>query len=339
MDRRDRYPGSPPGDFQFTILFLFLFLLFSLFPTLLLLTMWIEGRATSEELAILPWSLLIGLLLLRAIRDLTDLPGIGRFRRNRRKYRLKQRSGRSGEKGGEVARLYGNLVHFSPLCAGEITKDLSSVRLTGIYRGRRITVEGVARARAPHLLICSIEVSQRWMLRIVREGMWEGIRRGIVGRRGGFLRHMPTCGLILSGDPAPLRAWLASEPERFEERLTFLFEVCHVRTIEMAHQRLTARVEPVHPAAETEPEAIARLLDVLLDLSRTFGTVTVVGPPEPPVRCPYCRDLFSRQEREAIVACRACHTAYHAECWELGGRCGVFGCAGRDAVPASPSSA
>ncbi len=329
MNRRDRYPGSPPGDFLFSFLFLLLFVLFSLLPTGLILWKWSEGRATSVELKFLPWTLLIGLFLLQAIRDLTDLPGIGRFRRKRREF----------HHGGELPRVHGNLAHFSTLCGGKIVKDHSSVRLTGTYRGRRIVVEGVARARAPLLLICSIDVSQRWMLRIVREEMWEGgMREGIRGRRGTFFRHVPACGLILSGDPEPLRAWLASEPERFEERLTFLFEVCHVRTIEMAHQRLTARVEPVHPAAETEPEALTRLLDVLLDLSRTFGSVTVVGAAEPPSRCPFCRDPFRREGEEAIVACLSCHTPYHAECWELAGRCAVFGCTGKNAAPPSPAS-
>jgi DNA-binding transcriptional regulator YhcF (GntR family) len=44
-----------------------------------------------------------------------------------------------------------------------------------------------------------------------------------------------------------------------------------------------------------------------------------------PANCPYCRAKIDGQD---IACCFICGTAYHQDCWNESGRCGVYGCQG-----------
>ena len=49
----------------------------------------------------------------------------------------------------------------------------------------------------------------------------------------------------------------------------------------------------------------------------------------PPV-CKVCGDPITRD----YVLCAACRTPHHRDCWEFVGSCSIYGCNGKQSVPA-----
>jgi hypothetical protein len=97
--------------------------------------------------------------------------------------------------------------------------------------------------------------------------------------------------------------------------------------LQLTPSRVTIEAERLldGPALRAFLEGAGRLLD-LLRLSPTTEGVDILDSTHSAEtgRCPVCG-----VRAEPAVACGACHTPHHADCWAYLGRCGIFGCAGR----------
>jgi hypothetical protein len=97
--------------------------------------------------------------------------------------------------------------------------------------------------------------------------------------------------------------------------------------LQLTPSRVTIEAERLldGPALRALLEGAGRLLD-LLHLSATTEGVDILDSTHSAEtgRCPVCG-----VRAEPAVACGACHTPHHADCWAYLGRCGIFGCGGR----------
>jgi hypothetical protein len=97
--------------------------------------------------------------------------------------------------------------------------------------------------------------------------------------------------------------------------------------LQLTPSRVTIEAERLLDAraVRTLVEGAGKLLE-LLQLSPTAEGVAILDSTHSAEtgRCPVCG-----VRAEPAVACGACHTPHHADCWTYLGRCGIFGCAGR----------
>jgi len=78
---------------------------------------------------------------------------------------------------------------------------------------------------------------------------------------------------------------------------------------------------------DTNELALTNFIRFGRDLVRICAQETLKIPVEPVIseqRCAYCKE--SIEETESTISCAACHTPHHQDCFQLNGKCSVFGC-------------
>ena len=64
-------------------------------------------------------------------------------------------------------------------------------------------------------------------------------------------------------------------------------------------------------------------------LAQTAGiefTGSTTGPHTDRAKCPVCSEPLGRIANQALRTCVRCGTRHHRECWDLAGRCAIYGC-------------
>jgi hypothetical protein len=83
----------------------------------------------------------------------------------------------------------------------------------------------------------------------------------------------------------------------------------------------------LHPA-DVNDVAIMSYIRLVQDLARLCDREEVINIPVQPLssdkRCAYCKELLS--QLEPAQYCQWCGTPHHQECFELNGKCTVYGC-------------
>jgi hypothetical protein len=83
----------------------------------------------------------------------------------------------------------------------------------------------------------------------------------------------------------------------------------------------------VHPA-ELNDLSLMSYIRLVQDVARFCDPEAVINIPVQPLfsekRCAYCKELLSEQEQAQY--CQWCGTPHHRECFELNGKCTVYGC-------------
>ncbi len=80
-------------------------------------------------------------------------------------------------------------------------------------------------------------------------------------------------------------------------------------------------------AQDTNQLALVSSIRLGLDLARICSQETLKIPVQPVIseqRCAYCKE--SIEEMDATISCAVCHTPHHQDCFQLNGKCAVFGC-------------
>lgn len=104
------------------------------------------------------------------------------------------------------------------------------------------------------------------------------------------------------------------------------------RSFVVSIEALVTLASCVRTDTPAPPDPVARLLATRTRAPADGPKVIVRGGQ----LCPFCRDGIEEDAHD-VVACAACTTLHHAECWtENGGRCTVSGC-GRDRAERVPS--
>jgi hypothetical protein len=83
----------------------------------------------------------------------------------------------------------------------------------------------------------------------------------------------------------------------------------------------TLRVEDISELGLLEQ---IRQLKTLANLCSPPMVLIPVHPMDSEKRCAYCKEMM--QDDLQQVYCASCNTPHHAECFQLNGRCAVFGC-------------
>jgi hypothetical protein len=95
------------------------------------------------------------------------------------------------------------------------------------------------------------------------------------------------------------------------------------RSITVAVEALASLASCVRTDTPPPPDPVARLLATRTRAPASGGPKVIVRGGQV---CPFCRDGIHENATDA-VACAACATLHHADCWtENGGRCTVRGC-------------
>lgn len=95
--------------------------------------------------------------------------------------------------------------------------------------------------------------------------------------------------------------------------------------LQLTASRVTLEAEGLldGPGARALLDVAGRLVE-RLNLAPTTKGVDILQSTLEPGRCPVCG-----VKAEPPVACSACQTPHHADCWAYLGRCGIFGCPGQ----------